>query len=301
VDATNTTNVRNSMSDTVDHITGDTHSDYSHPVYLAAATDPQVSVNCAAMQYGCYTDQSGKVGSLPAINVPALARPADGSDAHFAVIQPSGTEYDFWQTTQPSGNWTNGASLTAGIGVQTTIQGSGIPATASATSGAALAAGLIRFGELASGTIPHAIFLDFPCVQGFEYPATTTGAACSGGGVPMGALVYLTLTNAQINALPATTIAAYLRPILYALHQYGGYAMDTYGGGSNTGAPFWEYESYTQYAAMGQPYPGTAFAVANGYSTYTNPYLNYQGGPIRWSQLAPYIEVLAPCYAHGSC
>ena len=77
--------------------------------------------------------------------------------------------------------------------------------------------------------------------------------------------------------------------------------MDTYGG-SGGSAPFWEYESFTQYSAYGQPYPGTAFAGANGYSGYLNPsYLEYSGGPIRWSQLAPYVEVLSTCYARGAC
>jgi hypothetical protein len=287
------------MSDTVDHIAADTHGDYSHPVYLAAATDPAVTINCSSMQYGCYTDAAGKVSSLSTINVPALARPAGGTDGHFAVIQPSGQEDDFWEAAQPSGNWRAGSSITAGIGVQTSITGSGIPTTTSATSGAALAAGLVRFDELTRGSIPHAIFLDFSCVNGVEYPATTTGTQC-GGGVPMGSLVYLTLTPSQIDALPASTIAPYLKPILYALHNYGGYVMDTYGGG-NTGAPFWEYESYTQYSSMGQPYPGVTFATANGYSSYLNPNPAYAGGPIRWSQLAPYIEVLSACYAHGSC
>jgi hypothetical protein len=288
------------MSDAVDHITGDTHSDYSHPVYVAAPTDPVVTINCSGMQYGCYTDAAGKVSSLPAINIPALARPAGGTDGHFAVIQSNGQEYDFWEAAQPSGNWQTGSVLSAGIGVQTSISGSGIPATVSATSGAALAAGLIRFDELARGSISHAIFLAFSCVNGVvEYPGTTSSVQC-GGGVPMGALVYLTLTPAQIDALPASTIAPYLKPILYALHNYGGYVMDTYGG-TNTGAPFWEYESYTQYSSYGQPYPGAAFATANGYSSYLNPYPEYAGGPIRWSQLAPYIEVLSTCYAHGAC
>jgi hypothetical protein len=298
-DAANTANVRTYLNDSSDHIPIDTRNDYSHPVYLATASDPSVTVNCAGTEYGCYADGAGKISSLPAINVPALARPAGGTDAHFAVVQSNGQEFDFWGAAQPPGNWTNGSVISAGIGVQTSISGSGIPVTASATSGAALAAGLIRFDELSRGSIPHAIFLDFACVNGVEYPATTTGVTC-GGGVPMGALVYLTLTQTQIDALPASTIAPYLKPILYALHNYGGYVMDTFGGAITT-APFWEYESYTQYNSFGQPYPGTTFALTNGYTSYLNPYPAYQGGPIRWSQLAPYIEVLSPCYAHGAC
>ena len=301
VDAANTTNLRSYMNDAVDHIAGDWRNDYSHPVYVASAGDPLVTAACGSAQYGCDTDQAANVGSLPAFHVPAQARPAGGTDAHFAVVQPDGTEYDFWGAQQPAGNWTNGATLSMSIGLQTSIEGSGVPTYVSATSGAALAAGLIRFDELARGSIPHAVFLDFPCTQGVEYPGTTSGVTCGGAGVPMGALVYLNMSDAQIDALPASTIAPYLRPILHALHQYGGYAEDTYGG-SNTGAPFWEYESFTQYSAFGQPYPGTAFANANGYSQYLNPtYAEYAGGPIRWSQLAPYVEVLSTCYAHGSC
>ena len=301
VDGTNTANVRTYMRDSVDHIAGDTHNDYSHPVYMASASDPQISVDCSRAQYGCFTDQSAMMPSLPKFNVPALARPAAGTDAHFAVVQADGTEYDFWNAAQPAGNWSSGDTLSASIAVQTSITASGIPAFVSATSGGALGAGLIRFDELQSGTIPHAIFLVFPCTQGRVYPATSSGVACGGSGVPMGALVHLNMSDAQIDALPATTIAPYLLPILHALHQYGGYVLDTYGG-SNGGAPFWQYESFTQFSAFGQPYPGTAFATAHGYNGYHNPtYLQYAGGPIRWSQLAPYIEVLAPCYARGSC
>jgi hypothetical protein len=289
------------MKDAVDHIAGDAHNDYSHPVYIASASDPQITVDCSRAQYGCFTDQSAMTSSLPKFSVPALARPAAGTDAHFAVVQPDGTEYDFWNVAQPAGNWSNGDTLSASIAVQTSINASGIPAFVSATSGAALAAGLIRFDELQSGTIPHAIFLVFPCTQSRVYPATSSGVACGGSGVPMGALVHLNMSDAQIDALPSTTIAPYLLPILHALHQYGGYVLDTYGG-SNSGAPFWEYESFTQFSAFGQPYPGTAFATAHGYSGFLNPtYLQYGGGPIRWSQLAPNIEVLTPCYARGSC
>jgi hypothetical protein len=301
VDSTNTANVRTYMKDAVDHITGDAHNDYSHPVYAASANDPQITIDCSRAQYGCFTDQSAMMSSLPKINVPALARPSAGTDAHFAVVQPDGTEYDFWHVSQPAGDWSNGATLSASIAVQTSITGSGIPAFVSATSGAALAGGLIRFDELQAGTIPHAIFLDFSCTQGRVYPGTSNGVACGGSGVPMGALVHLNMSDAQIDALPPTTIAPFLLPILHALHQYGGYVLDTYGG-SSSDAPFWEYESFTQFSAFGQPYPGTTFATAHGYSGYHNPtYLQYAGGPIRWSQLAPYIEVLAPCYAHGSC
>lgn len=300
VDATATASLKAFMSDTVDHIAASTANDYSHPVYLANAGDPLVTLDCADAIYGCNSAQAAGVSSLPAIHIPAQARPAGGTDAHIGVIQPDGTEYDFWGAHQPSGNWTNGATLSFGVGAVTSITGNGIPPFASATSGAALAAGQIRFDELARGSIPHAIFLDFPCTNGVRWPGTTAGVACAGAGVPMGALVYLNLSDAAIDALPASTIAPVLRPILHALHQYGGYAMDTYGG--NGGAPFWEYESYTQYSAYGQTYPGTTFAQANGYTTYTNPtYPEYAGGPIRWSQLAPYMEVLSACYATAGC
>jgi hypothetical protein len=300
-DAANTANVRSYLNDTSDHITADTHNDYSHPVYFASAADPLVTINCSGAKYGCFTE-AGKVKSLQPINVPAPARPAGGTDGHFAVIQSNGAEFDFWQAEQPPGDWTSGATIRSGIAVKTMISGSGVPARESATSGAALAAGLIRFDELARGSIPHAIFLNFACTRGHEYPATSGGAECGGGGgIPMGSLVHLTLTPDQIDALPSSTIAPALRPILNALHDYGGYVLDTYGGGSTSGAPFWEYESYTQYSAFGQPYPGIAFATANGYSEFFNPYPGYAGGPIRWSELAPYVEVLAPCYARAAC
>jgi hypothetical protein len=299
VDTASTAALQAYMQDAVDHIAGQAGNDYSHPVYLASTNDPLVHIGCSAMTYGCYAANAA-TSSLPDIHVPAQARPAYGTDGHFAIIQPDGTEFDFWETAEPASNWATGATITAGIAVQTSILGSGA-VSPSATSGAALAAGQVRFDELARGLIPHAIFLVVPCTaNALVYPGSTTAADCASGGIPIGALVQLTLTDAQINALPATTISPFLLPILRALHDYGGYVEDTSGG--SQGAPFWEYESLTQYASFGQTYPGLTFAQAHGYTSYLNPtYLEYSGGVIRWSQLAPYMRVLSSCYAKGTC
>ena len=72
--------------------------DYGHPIYYAATTDPVINVACN--QY-CPSNYPRTM------YMPAKARPALGSDAHIAVVQPDGTEVDMWATygtLRPSSN-----------------------------------------------------------------------------------------------------------------------------------------------------------------------------------------------------
>jgi hypothetical protein len=270
--------------------------DYSHPVYYASATDPVVSVDCKSASYGCAP------ATLPSFHIPAKARPAGGNDHHLGVVQPNGDEIDLWNAHDPGRDWQNGDTISAAIGVQTSIVSNGVPPMKSATSGAALAAGLIRFDEITSGTIPHALFVVMPCTNGHRFPGTTDAKSCPDGqGVPVGAHIYLALSDAQINALPTSTVPAALRPVAHALHQFGAFVEDTGGGGSSTESahgPTTMYESVTQYVAVGGNYPGTAFAQSHG---YTSNGQQWTGPGINWPALAQYLQVLAPCYAAGSC
>ncbi|HTJ24921.1 MAG TPA: hypothetical protein VMA36_02050 [Candidatus Limnocylindria bacterium] len=280
-----------------DQIVAAPSQDYSHPIYYAAANDPSVSVDCKSASYGC------SPATLPSFHIPAKARPAGGSDHHLAVIQPNGDEIDLWNAHDPGRDWQNGDTISTAIAVQTSITGNGVPTVKSATSGAALAAGLIRFDELTSGTIPHALFVVLPCTNGHRFPGTTDAMNCADGqGVPVGAQIYLALSDAQIDALPPSTVPAALRPVAHALHQYGAFVEDTGGGGSATESahgPAPMYESETQYAAMGATYPGIAFAQSHGYTSSGSG--QFTGPGINWPALAPYLQVLAPCYSAGTC
>ena len=79
--------------------------DYGHPIFYAAASDPLVKTRCN--QY---------CGTFPArIRIPAKARPAGGSDAHFEIVQPDGTDISMWATYgTPGRDWQSGDTVTAG-------------------------------------------------------------------------------------------------------------------------------------------------------------------------------------------
>lgn len=249
-------------------------NDFGHPVYFASASDPVVTATCGT--YGCYSNGS-KVGSI-SLHVPSAARPAQASDHHMGIVQPDGTEVDCW-----GASYSGGSSLTAGICSTSSIGGMGVE-TPSATSGAALAAGLIRFDELSRGSVPHALFVVVSCTNGVVYPGTSQARSCGdGAGVPVGAWLHLTLSDAQINALPASTTPAAYLPILHALHNYGAFVEDTGGSfATESGAPgvWFMFEDPQQYASFGQSPPGAAFAAAHGPLS------------ISWSALRPYMEVL---------
>jgi hypothetical protein len=229
--------------------------DFSHPVYLAAASDPKVSISCG--QYGCWANGQS-VSTLQAL-VPSLARPAGGSDHHFGVIQPDGTEVDCWDTS-----YAGGSTLSASICTTGSITGPGSLAP-SATSGAALAAGLIRGDELKRGVIPHALFMVTSCTTGFVYPGTTKASECGGGGgIAIGAWIHLNMTDVQIAAANAGTQA-----VLVALAHYGGFVLDT-GGGSDM---WFMCEDQEQYASFGGPAPPCK-------------------GSVDWATLSANVEVL---------
>jgi len=268
----------------------DTQDDFSHPVYLASSSDPVVNTACGSYQYGC------NAGVPATFHVPAKARPSGSGDAHMGIIQPDGTELDFWGVNQIGSDWHTGQTVGAGIASVSSIMGTGSPLGQSATNGAALAAGLIRFSELNAGAINHALFLVVPCSSGVEYPGTSGAAGCAGG-IPMGAHIHLACDHACIDALGAAP--AYLRPVLYALHDYGGYALDNGCHGSTPGYPCFRFESPTQYRSFGGTYPGDAFAAAHGWTNGGQSIVAPDG--VNWDALRPYIEVLSTCYALGTC
>ena len=74
--------------------------DYSHPRYFASNADPVVALRCTLY---CGAPDNGGVPATA--HIPALARPALGSDAHIDVVQADGTEICAWGVTQPGANW----------------------------------------------------------------------------------------------------------------------------------------------------------------------------------------------------
>jgi len=263
----------------------DTDADWNHPYYFSKPTDPVFTVHCTQSWGTCAVEGMQ-------VRIPDAARPAGGSDGHMAVIdQAGGWEYDFWQvTSKPKG----GGRLTISWGGRTAIGGASSDGLGSDATAAlfGLMAGIIRYPEMASGTINHALFLIIKCSRGKVYPAQGLGAQCSDGHAPaMGQHLYLAMSDDEIAALNAPD---WQKTILRAMAHYGMFVGDT--GGSPWGV---EFESGSTYTSYGQADPWVAWAKQQPGETDWNgdAYLPRISG-VDWSSR---LKVVDPCVDQGTC
>jgi hypothetical protein len=265
--------------------------DYYHPIYFATASDPVYRLE-ATRHWGT----SGIAGE--SIPIPAQARPADGGDAHMAVITPDGWEYDFWDVeSKPE----NGGTLRFGWGGKTRIDGSGLGSNATAAH-FGLAAGVIRAPELEAGHIDHALFMAVRCTDSSAatvYPAAAgTSDACteqagiSNTNAPaMGSRFVLQMSGAEISAL---SVPQWKKTILTAMAHYGMYVGDAFGGQS------WglEFESGATYTSFGAEDRVAAFSRREGVPTWNGQYVFDLNSGVDWQSK---LRVIAPCYTEGTC
>jgi hypothetical protein len=267
--------------------------DYGHPVFTAVATDPLVKLVC---------NQYCSPGYPTRAYIPAKARPAGGSDAHMAVIQPDGSEIDLWALYGvPGRDWQTGDTATAGnvVNCGSYSSGSGFATAIGATAGqACLGAGIITAADLIAGQINHALFLVVQCAVGTQYPTpptASTGKCTSGIGPALGGRLWL--DSVAPPGLPAWSAA-----IWNALHTYGGYVMDDTAGAATVDGIAFMAASGEQTHAYGLPNP---FAGVPGWSS-----IPISGaleprwiGADPWNPpgLAQHAHWLAPCSAQGTC
>lgn len=266
--------------------------DWQHPIYFSRPTDPVFTIHCTE-QWGTCDVEGAQV------RIPAQARPAGGTDKHLAVIdQQTGWEYDFWNV-QKDGPVGQGGVLNISWGGKTRIDGNGLGTNATAAH-FGLAAGIVRGEELKAGRIEHALFLAVRCTNGSSvWPSAPngTGAPCSstyrGSAPPMGALVRLEMTDAQIDALP---VPAWKKPILKALARYGSYIGDTTG----NPAMWWQFQAGESYTSFGYEDPVARFARDNqaqgGISydpTYDDWHFDIKSG-VDWRQYLRVYQVAPP-------
>jgi hypothetical protein len=279
--------------------------DYGHPIYYASSSDPIVNLHCTAY---CNTVDNG--GFPATMHIPAAARPAGGTDAHLAVIQPDGTEIDLWATTPPSGNWTTNATVTAQAiaNCGSFISGSGFTPTgpAATAGGACLGAGLLRANELAAGTINHALFLIAQCAVGSQYPAfpnAGTDACTNGQGPALGARLWYDVADAITDA--NANLKPWEKAILKALHDYGGYLEDDASGGAAVSGIGFLAESGAAAWAFGQPDPFAALA-SQGWNAISVGALTLRSiGASAWNpagvSFPAHLHWLDACSAHATC
>ena len=277
-----------------------TSDDGRDGVYYSRTTDPVVTIHCTYYWGPGTCSGSNKVNiDGQQIHIPAGAMPQDnGTDMHMSVFdQANDLEYDFehatWSADHRTLNVWSGAEIPAGPNVGTGLGGGGTAA------GTATPAGLITEPELASGTINHALSINLPCTNGFVFPANgANGLPCSQmqgesstGAAPLGTLLQLNMTDAQIAASGAP---AWEKTIMTAMAHYGMYVNDTDGMNEIE----LEAESDISYTSLG------------GASLMSN-FISQQGGwyysPLnRWIMEGPGIpinklRVVDPCWAQGVC
>lgn len=288
-----------------------------YPIYKASTTDPQVTLSCSKWSvqiFGCTQNDVNVTSFSVSGYIPANARPGctDGNacgDSNMAVIQPDGTTWNIYGC-DPSRNFQNG-DVVGGSGVcnpsgevVANIETS-LGLNGSVTTGDNFEAQPAYYNQVVNSSITHALEFPVSCVNGSQYPAAGQTYACpNGGGAPSGTHIHLRLTHAQIDSLIASgTLLAGMRAFYYALSDYGGYIIDTMG--SNTpqfsGSPV--LEDARPWITNGANNPWIAWLQSQGATQVTsqdgNPYwllwANF------WAPMAPYLEALSTCYAHGTC
>jgi hypothetical protein len=272
--------------------------DYGHPSYYASPSDPLYTIHCTKWTSSCPIEGMQ-------VHIPALARPASGTDAHMVVIdQQGGWEYDFWQVhTQPLP--ASGGAIDISHGGRTrwgTPDATGLGSNATAAA-FGLQAGVIRAEEwegaaAGGGAIDHALFMSVRCTAGYAvYPAApgTSGLACSStaDAPPIGAHFYLDMSAAQIDAL---AVPGWKKPILKAMARYGLFVGDTFGGSSNSFGL--SAESDVQYRSFGLAGRYAALGEKWGVGTWNGAYVFDIASGVDWGR---YLKVVDPCVAEGSC
>lgn len=131
------------------------------PVYYALNSDPLVQFRKATAGFA---NALWSTSTGPTIRVPAAALPSNGTDKHFAVVQPDGTEWFFYKVFSDVGQLTPVAgSLVSPVYAtgmaRCSIYGDGLSEIGLGATAAEVAAlwGEIRPEEMIAGVIGHAL------------------------------------------------------------------------------------------------------------------------------------------------
>jgi hypothetical protein len=285
--------------------------DYNFPVYVASTNDALVTITCDTLAQAPCLDGGVK------ILMPTLARASGGGDHHLAVLQPNGTEYNFWLVTShpPYGNGYRFSAAgeshfsTAGSGTGSNYLAPGFDVGSATAGGIALSIGQIYTSELSAGGINHAIALIFPCgTTGWVYPASQgTGACANGQGMPLGSRVWWKPTDDQTKAM---SISHDMTTVLIALHHYGGFFIDNGDGSVNINGegggmsarmesqePSWIYGNGRADSALAhaKSSPDWHHITGNGLNRYL---LTVAGNS---ADFLDNLKVIAPCVTQETC
>ncbi len=204
---------------------------YAIPIFYADAATPRITVAPSTTWW------PGLDGPMP-----DGARPDPGDDRHFVVWDLSaGRLYEFWGAVRASANrWCGGYGVTfdaAGPGFQ-----SGEWHGSARAYGGSLAAGAIRYAEMARGRIDHALAMAYPAARGDAFagshePGDLFGIASHSGNdlrpavttesnIPLGARLRL---KRSVNVAQRCGDNPACQTIGQALQTYGMFVVDAAG------------------------------------------------------------------------
>ena len=135
-------------------------SKFGTSTYTVPAQQPRVDVNFWDCQGKGHTPSAlyGEGGQFVSVPVPAYALPAQGTDMHLSIWQPStDTLWEFWKAQKRADGWY--ACWGGRIDGFSRSDGSFTGSFGAAASGLAIAPGSIRADEVRAGRIDHAMSL----------------------------------------------------------------------------------------------------------------------------------------------
>lgn len=191
------------------HLHPDFGSDPTYGIPITVATAGQAKVPIAFDAYGDESDP----GPYP---VPADARVEAGSDGHVIVLDPAGCRlYEMYDARKDPA----GPGWTAASGAVFDLRSNALRPegwTSADAAGLPIYPGLVKFDEVASGAIRHAIrFTASRTQDGYVHPATHQAGSANASYPPMGLRVRL---KASYDISGFTGAA---RVILQAMKTYG--------------------------------------------------------------------------------
>jgi hypothetical protein len=194
---------------------------YSVPVYLTKSADPMATLSFPNGYIDSMWVQTGSVK----LRVPLDAAPSPGTDGDIFLITPDRlTGYESWRFSGSAPSYTTVYTVEQDLTGRG--WGEGIHA-----AGCSLAGGLIRAGDLAALSIPHALASIVAVTQAktpWVWPAVSQDDFAStsySGQVPMGALLAIP-PDVAVDQI-ATTAEG--KALGHALQEYGAYVVDTAG------------------------------------------------------------------------
>lgn len=189
--------------------------EFGIPIFTVNSNTPAHAVNCTGQEWGVCPFAGWPVP------IPAGAAPNSGSDgAMVTVDEATGTVFEFWRANKANDTWS------AEWGAVNSLLGSGWGGSATG-SGASRLAGVIRIGEVAAGTIPHALALQTNnACSTFRSPALKSdGTSTQPDCIPEGAHLQLD-PSLDLTRLGLTKGEL---AVATAMQRYGGYVVDVGG------------------------------------------------------------------------